>query len=125
MKFSSKKFGNKLGVLASKDHTGVKNSVKEIAQFIIKSGKTNKLSEIIRHFKTSYNKETNTVDITVTASKKEFIPEIKEFAGMKASVKEIVDPSLLGGLIIQTDDLLLDGSIKGKLSKLKSVAKSR
>lgn len=123
MKLSSKKIGLKLGEMAAKHPHLVKDAAKDIAKFIIKNGKTNKLSEIIRYFKTSYNKETETVDLTVTASKHAYIPQIKEIAGMKVAVKEVVDESLIGGIKIETDDILIDGSIKGKLEKLRSVGR--
>jgi F-type H+-transporting ATPase subunit delta len=36
----------------------------------------------------------------------------------KVSLKISIDPSLLGGAIIQAGDLVIDGSVRGKLNKL-------
>ena len=34
------------------------------------------------------------------------------------SISSITDPSLLGGVIVRSDDWVIDGSVRGKLSKL-------
>lgn len=36
------------------------------------------------------------------------------------TINETVDPSILGGAIIRAGDLVIDGSVKGKLEKLKT-----
>lgn len=36
----------------------------------------------------------------------------------KVSVKSEVDPSLIGGVVIRTGDLVIDASVRGKLAKL-------
>lgn len=38
--------------------------------------------------------------------------------GRKVEIKINLDESLIGGLIIQAEDLVIDGSLRGKLSKL-------
>lgn len=123
MQFSAKKIGTKLGILANKDENLVKNSIKDIAQFIFSSGKTSKLGEVIRHFSNSYNKESNTMDLLVTAVSKDNIPSIKELAGKKVNLREKIDTSLLGGIKIEAEGMLVDGSIKRKIQKLKALAK--
>ncbi len=123
MAFSSKKIGEKLGTLAAEHPHLVVDSARDIAKFIVSSGKTSKINDIIRHFKSAYNRKTDTVDLTITAAHEDHIPKITEIAGKKADVKVVVDPTLIGGIKIETEDYEIDSSIQGKLRKLKTVAK--
>jgi F-type H+-transporting ATPase subunit delta len=44
---------------------------------------------------------------------------IKVF-GSKAELTETTDPSIIGGVIIKTEDIILDGSLKKQLQLLKT-----
>ncbi len=79
------------------------------------------------------DKEKRGVTEVKIASAKKIDPEINEklqslikkprtkgdFVRGKAEIKQEIDPSLIGGLKIQIGDLLIDGSIKAKLNKLR------
>ena len=65
------------------------------------------------------------VEALVTAAKKLTQAEEKSIAtalakrlGREVKLKVSVDESLLGGAIIQAGDLVMDGSLKGRLSKM-------
>ncbi len=49
---------------------------------------------------------------------------LKKRLGRDIKLKVSVDESLLGGAIIQAGDLVIDGSLKGRLEKMKSVMAS-
>jgi F-type H+-transporting ATPase subunit delta len=49
---------------------------------------------------------------------------LKKRLGRNIKLKVSVDESLLGGAIIQAGDLVIDGSLKGRLKKMKSVMAS-
>lgn len=122
MRLSPKKIGLALGKISAEHPHLVKEAIPEIARMISKAGKTSKLSEVIKYFKSSYNKDTKTIDIKIISAHKDNSIDIKELGGFKAEIKHIIDPSLLGGVRIETENFAIDSSIKAKISKIKSIA---
>ncbi|MFI4962825.1 MAG: F0F1 ATP synthase subunit delta [Legionellales bacterium] len=49
---------------------------------------------------------------------KKLIESLSKRLQRKVSLKINIDPSLLGGAVIQAGDLVIDGSVRGKLNKL-------
>ena len=45
---------------------------------------------------------------------------IEELSSGKVEMTAQVDPSILGGLIIQLGDQLIDGSVRGRLERLRN-----
>lgn len=52
------------------------------------------------------------------AQQKELIESLSQRLQRKVSLKINIDPSLLGGAVIRAGDLVIDGSVRGKLNKL-------
>lgn len=50
---------------------------------------------------------------------KDILETLNKLAGKDAQVTQKVDERLIGGVVIKVDDTLIDGSIKGQLSRLK------
>lgn len=58
--------------------------------------------------------------IDLTADQRARLAAALESAtGKKVEVKVIIDPSVLGGIVAQIDDTVIDGSIRNRLSQLK------
>lgn len=56
---------------------------------------------------------------TVSADQqKQMIASLSQRLQRKVSLTISIDPSLLGGAVIQAGDLVIDGSVRGKLNKL-------
>lgn len=53
-----------------------------------------------------------------SAQQQRLIESLSQRLQRKVSLKISIDPSLLGGAIIRAGDLVIDGSVRGKLSKL-------
>lgn len=77
---------------------------------------------LFQAMKSAYEK---TVDITVTAAsqltadqEKSLITALEKRFQTTVKLESQVDKSLLGGLIIQANDLVIDGSLRGKLARL-------
>jgi len=51
--------------------------------------------------------------------KEEIINWLKKETKRSAGIKEIIDPEILGGVIIKYEDTVVDGSLRNKLNKLK------
>lgn len=52
------------------------------------------------------------------AQQKQLTESLSQRLQRKVSLKISIDPSLLGGAVIQAGDLVIDGSVRGKLNKL-------
>jgi len=110
-----------LKVCADKLSDQATNFIKLLAQ----NGRLVALPEIEVLFNFLRSEFEKTVDAQVTSAtelNEQQITQIKEKLAAKlgrqveASVE--VDADLLGGLIIQAEDLVIDGSVRGKLAKL-------
>jgi len=51
--------------------------------------------------------------------KEEIINWLKKETKRSADIKEIIDPEILGGVIIKYEDTIVDASLKNKLNRLK------
>jgi len=86
------------------------------------------LQDISRSFNELYKKHKGIREATVVTAvplddqlKEKIFQKIKELTGSsQIKLTNIVDPSIIGGFILNIDDLRYDASISGKLSKLKS-----
>jgi len=79
------------------------------------------LSKIIEKIEEIDKEERGVVEVKLASTKKleqEIIEKLRKLI-KNAEIKEEIDPSLIGGLKIQIGDLLIDGSIKAKLNKLR------
>lgn len=72
-----------------------------------------------------------TIDVEVTAAYELPVDLINKLAqalsaklDRKVSVQGSVDKSLLGGVVIHTGDMVIDGSVRGRLAKLAEAMKS-
>ena len=80
------------------------------------------ISELFELFKSSFE-ETVEVEITsafeVSDSEREQIgTALQKMLGRDVNIATDVDASLLGGVVIRTEDTVIDNSVRGKLEKL-------
>ena len=79
-----------------------------------------------------WKRENRRIDVTVTSAKeldegvvKQIGNQIEEQTGRKVNLSSEVDDSILGGLVLQVGNMVLDASIRNRLEKLrKSVAQA-
>ena len=87
---------------------------------------------IRRQFDELWKRENNKIDVTVTSATeldpkvvKQIGKEIEEQTGQSVELSSRVDDSILGGLVLQVGNMVLDASIRNRLEKLrKSVARA-
>jgi F-type H+-transporting ATPase subunit delta len=88
------------------------------------------LFRIRRQFEALWDTENKRLGVTVTSAveldpevAKRIGSEIEEQTGTEVELESRVDPEILGGLVVQVGNMVLDTSIKNRLEKLrKSVA---
>jgi F-type H+-transporting ATPase subunit delta len=83
------------------------------------------LPEIAAIYEKLKAEEENTVDVTVTSAvaldaalQKKFVAALKERLQRDVRLQCETDPGLLGGAILRADDLVIDGSLRGRLERL-------
>ncbi len=52
---------------------------------------------------------------------KQIIKDLNKIVGDKVEIKEKIDQSLIGGVIVRVDDTMIDASIKNSLNNLRSL----
>jgi ATP synthase F1 delta subunit len=90
------------------------------------------LFRIRRQFDSLWDKENKRLGVTVTSAveldpevAKRIGAEIEEQTGNEVELENRLDPDILGGLVVQVGNMVLDTSIKNRLEKLrKSVAQA-
>ena len=82
---------------------------------------------IVRNFHALYNEHFRIAEITVTVKaplterlKADIAAKMGEVTGKTISVKERIDPDIIGGIIIDYGSERFDGSVKARLGALKS-----
>lgn len=77
------------------------------------------INKIIEKIEEIDKEERGVVEVEVTGVKEIDKEKIRNIIGEKAEIKQKIDPTLIAGLKIQINDLLIDGSLKAKLNKLR------
>lgn len=82
---------------------------------------------IVKHFRAKYNEHFKIAEITVTTSeplsdkmREKIIARMSEITGKTISVREKLDPAIIGGIVIDYGSTRYDGSVRARLNALKS-----
>ena len=85
------------------------------------------ISEIFEHLKAEFEKtiDANVVSASeLNAEQQENLKQkLATKLGRQVNINVSVDPTLLGGLVIEAEDMVIDGSVRGKLTKLSETLK--
>ena len=101
-------------------------------ELLVEKGRTTELFRIRREFEALWKKENKRIDVTVTSAV-ELDPavvakvgeEIERQTGQTVELASRVDDEILGGIVLQVGNKILDASIRSRLEKLrKSVAQA-
>jgi ATP synthase F1 delta subunit len=99
-------------------------------ELLLEKGRMPAIYRIRRQYDALWNKENKRLGVTVTSAveldpevAKRIGKEIEEQTGNTVELTSRVDPDILGGLVLQVGNMVLDTSIRNRLEKLrKSVA---
>ncbi len=94
---------------------------KNFYNLLVRNNDLKLLSKIIEKIEEIDKEERGVEEVKISSVKKiepEIIEKLRNLI-KNAEIKEEIDPILIGGLKIQIGDLLIDGSIKAKLNKLR------
>ena len=101
-------------------------------ELLVEKGRMTEIFRIRREFEQMWKQENKRIDVTVTSAV-ELDPavvakvgeEIERQTGQKVELASRVDDEILGGIVLQVGNMVLDASIRSRLEKLrKSVAQA-
>src|SRR3954447_15485683 len=126
--FSSAEKSDGLG----KAIAGAEPELVNFLELLIEKHRMPVIFRIRRNFDALWAKENKRLGVTVTSAveldpeiAKRIGSEIEQQTGNEVELESRVDPDILGGLVVQVGNMVLDTSIKNRLEKLrKSVAQA-
>jgi F-type H+-transporting ATPase subunit delta len=94
---------------------------------LVRRGRFDLLPVIIREFRRLYRRREGIVEATATsarpldAAELEALTErVAALTGGRVEVRAEVDPGLIGGVTVRVGDRLIDGSVRGRLERLRA-----
>ena len=113
-------FGEKAEVISK--IFGKDGIIRDFICVVTQKGRISYFSEIAEEFTGKYNEHINIVKMTAITSvalkseqREKLIGKLEEKSGKKVILSEKIDPSILGGIIVEYDNSRIDNSVKGKL----------
>lgn len=100
--------------------------VKDFLKLLVTKDRISSLLKMIRDFEELYYEYKNIVLVKVTSAealieeeKEKLLTHLKELFRKEVIIEEMVDPSILGGLLIEAQDKVIDATVKGSLEKVR------
>ena len=116
----------KLGMIKDIIADGVSEYTGNLLCVLTERGRMGCFSGIVKNFRALYNEHFRIAEITVTASaplsesvRERITAKMSEVTGKTVSIREKVDPSIIGGVVIDYGSTRYDGSVRTRLNELK------
>ncbi len=110
--------------ILGEDVTGAQRN---LLALLVRRGRFEQLPAVIREFGRLYRQREGIVQATVTSAVALETTEIESLqahletmTGKHIELSQEVDPSLLGGVVVRVGDQLIDGSVQGRLERLRT-----
>jgi len=125
MKFSVQQYASALHLafqdIAPKDHDTIINNFVGILK---DNGDLEHYETIVLEYERLDKESRGIKTVEVTAARdatinKELIHELNRIVGKDIDLKTKIDEQVIGGVMVQVDDTLIDASVKGQLNHLK------
>jgi F-type H+-transporting ATPase subunit delta len=105
---------------------GADELVSNFVRLIAEKGRAGELADIVDEFDALVAMEQRVLDVELTTahelSDEEFgriLGRIEQASGRKVQAERRVDPSLIGGIVLQAGSMRLDASVRGRLERLR------
>ncbi len=102
---------------------GADKVIETLIELLKKNGDLSQYENIIEEFeKITFSEEGRAKASVITVNdmsiEKEMLDDLNKIVGKKLDLEKSKEPDLIGGMVLRTDDMLFDASIKGKLNKI-------
>jgi F-type H+-transporting ATPase subunit delta len=102
------------------------------ARLLAEKDRITEVADVAREFERLLAAEERVLDLDVTTAvelsdeeAEKIVREIEKAAGRKVEATRAVDPSLIGGLVVQAGSVRLDASVRGRLNQLREELTTR
>jgi F-type H+-transporting ATPase subunit delta len=106
--------------------TGAEPELLNFLELLIEKHRTAEVFRIRRHFEDLWKKENRRIDVTVTSATDldpavvaKIGEEIERQTDQRVDLVSQVDGEILGGIVLQVGNMVLDASIRSRLDKLR------
>ena len=100
--------------------------VRNFLRLAADKGRVGDIEEIVREFDRLVAREERRLDVELTTAfeltdeqAQEIVRQIEDASGRKVDATRAVDPSLIGGLVLQAGTMRVDASVRGRLERLR------
>ena len=105
---------------------GADELIRNFVRLLAEKGRAREIRAIAAEFETLVAAEERILDVELTTatelSDQEFgriLGRIEQASGHKVQASRSVDPSLIGGIVLQAGSMRLDASVRGRLERLR------
>jgi len=105
----------------------ISKPVRNLIQLQLKRGRIAEIGRVADEFRRLDNRRQG-ITVATARTAAELTPDevralttrLEQFTGGRVELDVTVDPSLLGGLVVRVGDRLIDGSVRGRLERLRN-----
>ena len=101
--------------------------IRNLLGLVIRRRRVESLPDMAREFRRLYNRRAGIIEATAVSATELDESELsalrtrlEQMTGGRIELQTRIDPSLLGGVQVRIGDLLIDGSVRGRLERLRS-----
>jgi F-type H+-transporting ATPase subunit delta len=106
---------------------GEEQLVRNFLLLLTEKGRAGEIEEIAREFERLVAEGEGILEVEVTTAvpladdeAREVIEQIEKASGRSVEATRLVDPDLIGGIVLQAGSLRLDASVRGRLNRLRN-----
>ena len=107
-------------------HGSVHAYVLNFLKILVERGAAHAFSECVKAYQEAYNRDHQVAEAEATTAspltagqKEKLIEKLKKISGREVVLKEKIDPSVLGGVLLEMDGKRYDNTVRGRLNAIR------